>query len=135
MSAEVATQPTVEASDTTSKPGEDPFAAQRTEGDAPFGGQKLDGVAGSDDMAVPVGDSVAPTQEKATRRTSREWDASKVPPSQFQKRKGSVYATPSSRDGHAHDKTRDQAYHDALKKEKKGWTSIFKKSDKTEEKK
>lgn len=27
-------------------------------------------------------------------------DASKVPPSQFQKRKGSIYATPGSRDGH-----------------------------------
>ena len=27
-------------------------------------------------------------------------DASKVPPSRFQKREGSIYATPSSRDGH-----------------------------------
>jgi hypothetical protein len=27
-------------------------------------------------------------------------DASKVPPSRFQKRKGSIYATPGSRDGH-----------------------------------
>lgn len=27
-------------------------------------------------------------------------DASKVPPSRFQKRKGSIYATPNSRDGH-----------------------------------
>jgi len=27
-------------------------------------------------------------------------DASKVPPSRFQKRKGSIYSTPSSRDGH-----------------------------------
>ncbi|KAG9257561.1 uncharacterized protein F5Z01DRAFT_671156 [Emericellopsis atlantica] len=34
------------------------------------------------------------------RRMSDEWDASKVPPSRFQKRKGSIYATPSSRDGH-----------------------------------
>jgi len=134
MSAEVASHPTIEVSDTTSKPGEDPFAAQRTEGGNPFG-QKLDGVAGSDGMALQAGDSAGASQDKATRRTSREWDASKVPPSQFQKRKGSVYATPSSRDSHAHDKTRDQTYHDALKKEKKGWTSIFKKSDKTEEKK
>merc|ERR1739848_449565 len=30
------------------------------------------------------------------RRMSDEWDASKVPPSRFQKRKGSIYATPSS---------------------------------------
>ncbi|KAK3318581.1 hypothetical protein B0H66DRAFT_533085 [Apodospora peruviana] len=34
------------------------------------------------------------------RRGSAEWDASKVPPSRFQKRKGSIYAVPSSRDGH-----------------------------------
>ena len=34
------------------------------------------------------------------RRNSIEWDASKVPPSRFQKRKGSIYAVPSSRDGH-----------------------------------
>lgn len=34
------------------------------------------------------------------RRMSDEWDASKVPPSRFQRRKGSIYAVPSSRDGH-----------------------------------
>lgn len=34
------------------------------------------------------------------RRYSDEWDASKVPPSRFQKRKGSIYSTPGSRDGH-----------------------------------
>ncbi|KAK3688455.1 hypothetical protein B0T22DRAFT_479702 [Podospora appendiculata] len=34
------------------------------------------------------------------RRGSDQWDASKVPPSRFQKRKGSIYAVPSSRDGH-----------------------------------
>ncbi|AEO66765.1 uncharacterized protein THITE_37508, partial [Thermothielavioides terrestris NRRL 8126] len=33
------------------------------------------------------------------RRFSDEWDASKVPPSRFQKRKGSIYAVPASRDG------------------------------------
>jgi hypothetical protein len=33
------------------------------------------------------------------RRGSDEWDASKVPPSRFQKRKGSIYAVPHSRDG------------------------------------
>lgn len=41
-----------------------------------------------------------PSSPKRDRRMSREWDASKVPPSQFQKRKGSIYSTPSSRDGH-----------------------------------
>jgi len=39
-----------------------------------------------------------------------EWDASKVPPSRFQKRKGSIYATPSSRDGHV-DKNYADKYH------------------------
>lgn len=34
------------------------------------------------------------------RRMSKEWDASKVPPSRFQKREGSIHATPASRDGH-----------------------------------
>jgi len=33
------------------------------------------------------------------RHMSDEWDASKVPPSRFQKRKGSIYAVPGSRDG------------------------------------
>jgi len=34
------------------------------------------------------------------RRMSREWDASKVPPSKFQRPEGSIFATPASRDGH-----------------------------------
>jgi hypothetical protein len=49
------------------------------------------------------------------RRMSREWDASKVPPSQFQRRKGSIYSTPNSRDGHVKDSSRDKAYFDKLK--------------------
>jgi hypothetical protein len=44
------------------------------------------------------------------RRMSDEWDASKVPPSRFQKRKGSIYATPSSRDGHI-DRNYADKYH------------------------
>lgn len=44
------------------------------------------------------------------RRMSDEWDASKVPPSRFQKRKGSIYATPSSRDGHI-DRNYQDKYH------------------------
>ena len=46
---------------------------------------------------------------------SKEWDASKVPPSRFQRREGSIYATPGSRDGHVKGSKRDQAYHDKLK--------------------
>ncbi|KAL2256079.1 hypothetical protein VTK26DRAFT_2225 [Humicola hyalothermophila] len=41
---------------------------------------------------------VSPTTD-ADRRGSDEWDAAKVPPSRFQKRKGSIYAVPNSRDG------------------------------------
>ncbi|KAK0645614.1 hypothetical protein B0T16DRAFT_509400 [Cercophora newfieldiana] len=52
----------------------------------------------------PTGSHAADEQVRSTspsdRRESIEWDASKVPPSRFQKRKGSIYAVPSSRDGH-----------------------------------
>jgi len=53
------------------------------------------------------------------RRMSKEWDAAKVPPSRFQKREGSIYATASSRDGHLNRKDRDVDYHAKLKE--KGW--------------
>ncbi len=43
-------------------------------------------------------------------------DASKVPPSRFQRREGSIYATPGSRDAHTgKGKDRDQAFKDKLK--------------------
>ena len=45
------------------------------------------------------------------RLSTDEWDASKVPPSRFQKRKGSIYATPGSRDGHV-DRNYAQDFHD-----------------------
>ncbi|KAJ2973814.1 hypothetical protein NQ176_g6395 [Zarea fungicola] len=51
--------------------------------------------------------AAAPKQD---RRMSDEWDAAKVPPSRFQKRKGSIYATPSSRDGHV-DRNYQEKYH------------------------
>lgn len=46
-----------------------------------------------------------------------EIDAAKTQPSQFQKRKGSVYATPGSRDGHV-DKNyaRDAKFHELVDK-------------------
>ncbi|MCJ1423757.1 hypothetical protein MMC29_001641 [Sticta canariensis] len=47
------------------------------------------------------------------RRLSKEWDAAKVVPSRFQKREGSIYATPGSR-GQI-DKDRDKGYHEKLK--------------------
>ncbi|EMR63772.1 hypothetical protein MGN70_004930 [Eutypa lata] len=60
------------------------------------------------EFANSFGTGVAADGSEMTRqRTSSrdysntaEWDASKTPPSRFQKRKGSIYATPSSRDGH-----------------------------------
>ncbi|KAF2019952.1 hypothetical protein BU24DRAFT_419558 [Aaosphaeria arxii CBS 175.79] len=76
--------------------------------------EKLAHLSGSDDMALS---SSPPSKD---RRESREWDAAKVPPSQFQRRKGSIYATPSSRDGHVKGSDRDKAYHDKLKE--KGWS-------------
>ncbi|KEY66579.1 hypothetical protein S40285_08249 [Stachybotrys chlorohalonatus IBT 40285] len=53
---------------------------------------------------------VAGIDARQDRRQSDEWDASKVPPSRFQKRKGSIYATPSSRDGHV-DRNYADKYH------------------------
>ncbi|KAI1763171.1 hypothetical protein GGR53DRAFT_375914 [Hypoxylon sp. FL1150] len=46
-----------------------------------------------------------------------EWDASKTVPSRFQKRKGSIYATPPSRDGHV-ERNRDavEEFHKAHSK-------------------
>lgn len=92
---------------------EDPFVSQREANNNPFGGDKLADVAGNDDMRL----STSPPQKD--RRMSKEWDASKVPPSRFQKREGSIYSTPSSRDAHVKGSERDRAYHDKLKE--KGW--------------
>ncbi|KAF3026849.1 hypothetical protein G7054_g11605 [Neopestalotiopsis clavispora] len=42
-----------------------------------------------------------------------EWDASKVPPSRFQQRKGSIYSTQGSRDGHVQkNNERDKDFHE-----------------------
>jgi len=64
-------------------------------------------------------DSGTTSPTAADRRESAEWDASKVPPSRFQKRKGSIYSTPGSRDGHVdsnfqtkfHEKHQEKGYH------------------------
>jgi len=94
---------------------DDPFANQRGSEEGPFsnGGTK-------EHLAVePEG----PSSEKVDRRlSSDEWDASKTPPSRFQQRKGSVYATPNSRDGHVdRNLERDAKYHAKLAE--KGWAS------------
>ncbi|OJD35565.1 c6 zinc finger domain containing protein [Diplodia corticola] len=92
----------------------------------PFGGDKLDRIAGGDDMSPSssavrggsFGSEGSPTRD---RRMSKEWDASKVPPSRFQKRSGSIYSTPSSRDAHLTGSTseRDKGYWEKMKE--KGW--------------
>ncbi|KAL2135892.1 hypothetical protein VTI74DRAFT_6491 [Chaetomium olivicolor] len=56
--------------------------------------------AGGGVAANPVSLTTAVSPSlRADRRLSDEWDAAKVPPSRFQKRKGSIYAVPHSRDG------------------------------------
>jgi len=116
----VDTEPTAGAVDNSA----DPFAAQREGSDNPFAsGEKgpeeaISTEEGKDELSPPA-------EGTKVRRMSKEWDASKVPPSQFQKRKGSVYATPSSRDSHSGSGERDKAYFEKLKE--KGWNVLKKK--------
>jgi hypothetical protein len=70
------------------------------------------------DIAGSPPEGLEPTKSR-DRSESKEWDASKVPPSRFQKRQGSIYATASSRDSHLHRKDRDSSYFAKLKE--KGW--------------
>ncbi|KZF23277.1 hypothetical protein L228DRAFT_237857 [Xylona heveae TC161] len=85
---------------TESTGSEDPFAAQREPGDT------LGDMAGS----PPAGG-----RKSQDRRMSKEWDASKVPPSRFQKREGSIFATQGSRDAHVGRQDRDKSFFDKLK--------------------
>ncbi|ERT00803.1 uncharacterized protein SPSK_08097 [Sporothrix schenckii 1099-18] len=57
-------------------------------------------VSNMDGMGLAGSSSNNATGGQWDRRHSDEWDASKVPPSRFQKRKGSIYSTQGSRDGH-----------------------------------
>jgi len=90
---------------TSPSPAEDPFAAQRTdEVGSPLTDRKHDEIAQSPESPI--------ASSPQDRRQSAEWDASKTPPSRFQKRKGSIYATPSSRDGHVdRNVARDAIFH------------------------
>ncbi|KAI9800296.1 MAG: hypothetical protein M1833_003410 [Piccolia ochrophora] len=90
---------------------DDPFAQQRTDDNNPFS-ERSDSVG---DLGASPTSGGFPRKD---RRESKEWDASKVPPSRFQKREGSIYATPGSRDGHV-GKNKQQGYKDKLKE--KGW--------------
>lgn len=100
------------------EPGNDPFTQQSPNShsqspDSPSSPTKMADISGSDDMGLS---SSPPTKD---RRMSKEWDASKVPPSRFQRREGSIYSTPASRDAHVKGSKRDQGYWDKLKE--KGW--------------
>ncbi|KAF7869800.1 hypothetical protein EAF04_004584 [Stromatinia cepivora] len=106
---------------------DDPFAAQRKDpiNNNPFASK----TQGPINIPTPTSPnatlnthSESPSQDR--RLSSDEWDASKTPPSRFQKRKGSIYATPSSRDGHV-DKhiDRDAVFH--ATHAEKGYGSIF----------
>ncbi|RFU30166.1 hypothetical protein B7463_g6152, partial [Scytalidium lignicola] len=56
--------------------------------------------------------SPEPSSLQDRRLSTDEWDAAKTKPSAFQKRKGSIYSTPSSRDGHIDlNYGRDAAFH------------------------
>ncbi|KAF2273558.1 uncharacterized protein EI97DRAFT_435981 [Westerdykella ornata] len=59
------------------------------------------------------------TSPSKDRRMSKEWDAAKVPPSRFQRREGSIYSTPASRDAHVKGAERDKGYWEKLRE--KGW--------------
>ncbi|KAM7186898.1 hypothetical protein V8F33_011570 [Rhypophila sp. PSN 637] len=73
-----------------------------------------------EEASSPILASSAPAGRD--RRGSDEWDASKVPPSRFQKRKGSIYAVPGSRDGHV-DRNYAHKFHE--KHAEKGYGSTI----------
>ncbi|KAF8437396.1 hypothetical protein BGX38DRAFT_1145153 [Terfezia claveryi] len=79
----------------------DPFSVQRDPNYNPFSSSPTR--RRSSEQMEPM--STSPTETppmgiQSDRRMSREWDASKVPPSKFQRPEGSIWATPASRDGH-----------------------------------
>ncbi|KAH7035684.1 uncharacterized protein B0I36DRAFT_361019 [Microdochium trichocladiopsis] len=84
-----------------------------------------------------VGGEVEMPRQRTTstdHSATDEWDAGKTPPSRFQKRKGSIYATPSSRDGHV-ERNRDavEEFHKltAPKTSSKRWSFSRSKKDAT----
>jgi len=103
-------------------------ASQTTD---PFANQRDPISNGSNGATDAQPSKVASSPKDDRRLSSDEWDASKTPPSRFQQRKGSVYATPNSRDGHV-DKNydRDAAYHAKLAE--KGWGAVKRRGSKGE---
>lgn len=95
----------------------DPFAAQRDPNYSPFSTSHKPR-RDSEPLEL-LSSSPPPMGMQRDRRMSREWDASKVPPSKFQRPEGSIWATPASRDGRiarnklkiVHDKVKGKASH------------------------
>ncbi|CAH0025550.1 unnamed protein product [Clonostachys rhizophaga] len=82
--------------------------------DNPFSGATTNPFDGTAVGSPPLAnESPIAAGMKKDRRMSDEWDAAKTVPSQFQKRKGSIYATPSSRDGHI-DRNRQDKYYEKI---------------------
>ncbi|KAI9836559.1 MAG: hypothetical protein M1819_001191 [Sarea resinae] len=97
----------------------DPFAAQRTPDNDPFSRTDSRSSSSSEEVVQEAARMAAPGATR-DRRLSKEWDASKVPPSRFQKRENSIFATQGSRDGHLDKgRDRDQTFKEKLKE--KGW--------------
>jgi len=113
QSVEEPSSPTSPNSDTAPRrSNDDPFASQREAGFKwdMFNTERPDPTA--EVQEVPM--------SQRERRMSKEWDASKVPPSRFQKREGSIHATPASRDGHIdRNKLKNLAEKYASKKERR----------------
>ncbi|KAF4627730.1 hypothetical protein G7Y89_g10425 [Cudoniella acicularis] len=101
----------------------DPFASQRESNGTAFDTNNEITAAGGKTEPLNM------TPKKSHEETD-EWDASKTPPSRFQQRKGSIYATPGSRDGHVdRNYDRDAKYHEKLAE--KGWGSKFRRGSKS----
>jgi len=106
----------IDGAKATESPNIGSQTASATRSEDPFAGQR-DGA--NDQYAVREDDpsstslEAVPATSQDRRQSTDEWDASKTPPSRFQKRKGSIYATPSSRDGHVdRNYGRDAAFHE-----------------------
>jgi len=97
----------------------DPIIPDIKTSDGPFSGQRreVNPFAENGVSKTEVATSGSPTSPVDRRMSTDEWDAAKTLPSRFQQRKGSVYATPGSRDGHV-DKNyaRDAKFHELVDK-------------------
>ncbi|KAH6663103.1 hypothetical protein B0J14DRAFT_609745 [Halenospora varia] len=103
----------------------DPFASQRvSDPNSPtFNTSTHEPISPVKTEPISIGGK--PRHEEAD-----EWDASKTPPSRFQQRKGSIFATPGSRDGHVdRNNDRDAKYHEKLAE--KGWGAKFRRGSKS----